>query len=80
MPTITSPHALAPAWNPLAHIDEYLLARGWTNDGVGWLPPEALKEIVENFHGRGQFTRSFAISVQVRVDEWRYEWRYAYAE
>jgi hypothetical protein len=53
--------ALAPDWHPLAWIDNYLLARGWTNDGAGWLPPERYRDEIAIVAGHGRFRRGLAL-------------------
>lgn len=61
-------HGLKPDWHPLNWIDEYLQARGWTNDGDGWLAPEALREVMGNA-GRGHWRRALAARIQIDIDE-----------
>ena len=62
---------LAPSWHPLNLIDEYLFARGWTHNGVGWVAPATMQEAIQMRYGGGSGTRprAIAISLQVSVDE-----------
>jgi len=62
---------IAPSWHPLNWIDEYLFARGWTHNGVGWVAPESMREAIQLRYGDGSGARSraIAISLQVSVDE-----------
>jgi hypothetical protein len=62
-------HALKPEWHPLNLIDEYLQARGWTNDGTGWLAPVAIREELEIYIGHGHLRRSTAARIQIDIDE-----------
>ena len=62
-------HELKPDWHPLNWIDEYLQARGWTNDGQGWLAPQAIREEMEIFVGRGHLRRAIAARIQIDIDE-----------
>lgn len=62
-------HGLKPEWHPLNLIDEYLLARGWTNDGAGWLAPQAIREDMEIYIGHGHLRRAQAARIQIDIDE-----------
>lgn len=62
-------HELKPDWHPLNWIDEYLQARGWTNDGEGWLAPEAIRDEIAIYAGRGHQRRAQAARIQIDIDE-----------
>ncbi len=62
-------HDRKPAWHPLNWIDEYLQARGWTNDGAGWLAPAAIREDMEGYIGHGHLRRAQAARIQIEIDE-----------
>ena len=63
--------ARAPSWHPLSCVDEYLLSRGWTHNGVGWLAPASIQESIQIRYGGGggAHSRAIAVSLQVSVDE-----------
>jgi hypothetical protein len=61
---------LAPDWHPLAHIDQFILACGWTHDGEGFVCPEQWAEAIAIRHGRGKhWRREHAIQFCVRYHE-----------
>jgi hypothetical protein len=48
---------LAPDWHPLAHIDAFILACGWTYEPEGFVPPESWREPIALHHGGGRHWR-----------------------
>lgn len=48
---------LAPDWHPLAHIDAFLLACGWTHGPEGFVPPEKWQEPIALHNGGGRHWR-----------------------
>lgn len=53
----------------LQHIEEYLLACGWTRLGDGWLWPESIDEQASAYYGRrAPFRLDNAILIQVKFD------------
>lgn len=46
---------MAPDWHPLAWVDEWLLAAGWTPDGdKGFIPPREWREPIAIRYGHGK--------------------------
>lgn len=63
---------LAPDWHPLAHIDAFILACGWTHELEGFVPPESWREAIALQHGRGlHWKREHAVQFCVRYYELR---------
>lgn len=52
----------------LQHLEEYLLACGWTRQGGGWRWPESIDEQASVYYGRGLFRLDNAILIQVKFD------------
>lgn len=52
----------------LQHVEEYLLACGWTRNAVGWVWPESIAEQASAYYGRGSFRLYDAIHIQVKFD------------
>lgn len=62
---------IAPSWHPLNWIDEYLLSRGWTHNGKGWVAPESMQAAIQIRYGGGSGPRSraHAAALQISADE-----------
>jgi hypothetical protein len=66
---------LAPDWHPLAAIDQFILACGWTHDGKGFVPPLDWQEAIAIRHGGGigkdasHWKREHAVQFCVRYHE-----------
>lgn len=63
-------YTLVPDYHPLATVDQFILACGWTNDGNGFIPPSSWKEAIAIQHGGGDhWKREYAVQFCVKYHE-----------
>jgi len=69
----STPYELFPNWHPLAHIDNFIMACGWTHDGEGFVPPDAWREAMSvNLDSGTHWRRDQAASLCIQYLEARH--------